>query len=170
MDERKQFWFMATDKPFEWTKNQDFKELESMTDVTLGKDAKIWAISPEKGVVSWDQSKHWEISSSTSGVKFQKIYANPWNDQVWAVDAVGNVYFRESENKPAWKKEKKGPKVQMLATIDNGVVGLDMSNDLWYRKFPNYQGNSGNWEKLDELSDILSKTRVADTSNAMEFS
>lgn len=170
MDERKEFWQMDANDPFKWIKKPDFKELERMTDVTLGKNAKIWAINPEKGVVSWDQSKHWEVTSSTPDVKFQKIYANPWNDQVWAVDAVGNVYFREFENKSAWKQEKKGPKVQMLATIDSGVVGLDMNNDLRYRKFPNYQENSGNWEKLDDLSDILSKTRLTDTSTEMDFS
>ncbi|OPL33923.1 hypothetical protein AM593_01113, partial [Mytilus galloprovincialis] len=79
---------------------------KGMIDIVIGK-TKRWAVDSGGQILVSDQSDKWQVDDTQpERVKFAKVYANLWNDQVFATDVNANVYSKLSQKE--WSQDKQG--------------------------------------------------------------
>ncbi|VDI15462.1 Hypothetical predicted protein [Mytilus galloprovincialis] len=163
VDIQNNVWKLETRNGLMWTQFSHFPIFKGMIDIVIGK-TKRWAVDSGGQILVSDQSDKWQVDDTQpERVKFAKVYANLWNDQVFAIDVNANVYSKLSQKE--WSQDKKVPRLQTLALTDTAVIGIDKGNDMWYKKTSTSKVDNNTWGRLGSVSDILSSCRLGKTDN-----
>ncbi|XP_052097112.1 uncharacterized protein LOC127732098 [Mytilus californianus] len=110
VDIKNNVWKLESGNGLMWTKFFHFPIFKGMIDIVLGK-TKRWAVNSGGQILVYDQSNKWQVDDTQpERVKFAKVYANLWNDQVFAIDVNGNVYSKLSQKDLEWSQDKKRTK------------------------------------------------------------